>query len=115
MFEGTYSQYKEEKKSIQESQTKIVPRQTTDRPQQETSKISNNELRQLHSHKDELEKEISYLEKELADLSAKMNLPHQSYDDITEFSVMYNKKQVELDTLFEEWSALADKLSGYDL
>ena len=51
------------------------------------------------------------LEKEVTDLSDKMNSSALSYEDMTSAGVLYNKKQQELDELFEQWSEIEEKLN----
>ena len=65
----------------------------------------------LTRQREELESKISDLEKEIADLTNKMNSASLSYEDMQSAGVLYNKKQQELDALFEEWSDIETKLN----
>ena len=58
----------------------------------------------LTRQREELETMIAALEKETAELSEKMNSSALSFEEMTSVGLLYNKKQQELDDLFEQWS-----------
>ena len=68
-------------------------------------------IRKLTLQREDLEKRIAALEKETADLSEKMNSSALSYEEMTSAGLLYNKKQQELDDLFEQWSDIELKLN----
>ena len=66
---------------------------------------------QLPQQPQKLEAKISVLEKEASELSDQINSASLSFEDMTSAGVLYNKKQQELDELFEQWSEIETKLS----
>ena len=112
VYSGTYSQYKEWKK--QHAQTEVKTAEKVKAPAAEESgkkKLSNGVIWQLNRKREELEAKISALEKETAELSEKINSAALSYEEMTSAGVLYNKKQQELDDLFEEWSDIETRLN----
>ena len=65
----------------------------------------------LKIQQEELESRISALEKETADLSDKMNSSALSFEEMTSAGLLYNKKQQEMEELFEQWSEIETKLN----
>ncbi len=112
VYKGTYSQYKESKKQLQDEVSGITAKAKSDKnteiPQK---KLSNGVIWKLTRQREELEAKISVLERETAELSEKMNSASLSYDEMTSAGVLYNKKQQELEDLFEQWSEIEAKLS----
>ena len=68
-------------------------------------------IRKLKIQQEELESRISALEKETADLSDKMNSSALSFEEMTSAGLLYNKKQQEMEELFEQWSEIETKLN----
>ena len=112
VYKGTYSQYKESKKQLQDEVSGITAKAKSDKnteiPQK---KLSNGVIWKLTRQREELEAKISVLERETAELSEKMNSASLSFDEMTSAGVLYNKKQQELEDLFEQWSEIEAKLS----
>ena len=77
----------------------------------EKKKLSNGVIWKLTKQREELESKISLLESEIAELSDKMNSSALSFEEMTSAGVLYNKKQQEMDDLFEQWSEIEAKLS----
>ena len=112
VYTGTYSQYKEYKKQLAAAEVKPAEKiriNKEDEPLQK--KLSNGMIWKLTKQREELEAKISVLENEIADLSEKMNSATLSFEDMTSAGVLYNKKQQELDDLFEQWSDIETKLN----
>lgn len=112
VYKGTYSQYKELKKQ-QNTVTVNEEKKTakTSPAEIEKKKLSNGMIWKLNRQKEELEDQISKLEKETADLSEKINSASLSFEEMTSAGVLYNKKQQELEDLFEQWSEIEIKLN----
>ena len=112
VYKGTYSQYKEYKKQLAAPDVKTVEKQKIlKQDENEKKKLSNGMIWKLTRQREELETKISVLEKETAELSDRMNSSALSYEDITSAGVLYNKKQQELDELFDQWSEIEEKLN----
>lgn len=113
VYSGTYSQYKEYKKQTAAVQVKNADRTAPLKKEEnpEKKKLSNGVIWKLNRQREELESKISVLEKEIADLSEKMNSSVLSFEEMTSAGVLYNKKQQEMDELFEQWSEIETKLS----
>lgn len=112
VYNGTYSQYKEYKKQLSTPDVKADEKQKVSKEDDTgKKKLSNGMIWKLTRQREELEGKISALEKEVTDLSDKMNSSALSYEDMTSAGVLYNKKQQELDELFEQWSEIEEKLN----
>ncbi len=112
VYKGTYSQYKEYKKQLAAPDVKTVEKQKIlKQDENEKKKLSNGMIWKLTRQREELEAKISVLEKETAELSDRMNSSALSYEDMTSAGVLYNKKQQELDELFDQWSEIEEKLN----
>ena len=112
VYQGTYSQYKEYKKQLSAPAIKETEKQkTVQTDENKTKKLSNGMIWKLNRQRDELEAKIALLEKETTELSEKINSATLSFEDMTSAGVLYNKKQQELDELFEQWSEIETKLS----
>ena len=112
VYSGTYSQYKEYKKQLTAPATKSAEKIKTDKNEEpEKKKLSNGMIWKLTKQREELEAKIAVLEKESAELSEKMNSSVLSYEEMTSAGLLYNKKQQELDDLFEQWSDIELKLN----
>ncbi|MBQ6341557.1 MAG: ABC-F family ATP-binding cassette domain-containing protein [Anaerolineaceae bacterium] len=112
VYQGTYSQYKEYKKQLFAPAIKETEKQkTVQTDENKTKKLSNGIIWKLNRQRDELEAKIALLEKETTELSEKINSATLSFEDMTSAGVLYNKKQQELDELFEQWSEIETKLS----
>ncbi|MBQ6517536.1 MAG: ABC-F family ATP-binding cassette domain-containing protein [Anaerolineaceae bacterium] len=112
VYNGTYSQYKEYKKQLAAPELKQTEKPKSAKSEEnEKKKLSNGMIWKLTRQREELESKISDLEKEIADLTNKMNSASLSYEDMQSAGVLYNKKQQELDALFEEWSDIETKLN----
>ena len=112
VYNGTYSQYKEYKKQLSAPDVKAVEKsKVIEAEAPEKKKLSNGMIWKLTRQREELEGKISVLEKEVSELSEKMNSAALSYEDMTSAGVLYNKKQQELDELFEQWSEIEEKLN----
>ena len=112
VYSGTYSQYKEYKKQLTAPAPKSAEKIKTDKNEEpEKKKLSNGMIWKLTKQREELEAKIAALEKESAELSEKMNSSVLSYEEMTSAGLLYNKKQQELDDLFEQWSDIELKLN----
>lgn len=112
VYKGTYSQYKEYKKQLTAPEIKKEEKQKNEKPiESEKKKFSNGVIWKLTRQREELEAKISVLEKETAELSDQINSASLSFEDMTSAGVLYNKKQQELDELFEQWSEIETKLN----
>ncbi len=112
VYSGTYSQYKEYKKQLAAPAVKLTEKNKPAKADEtEKKKLSNGVIRKLTMQREDLEKRIAILEKEAADLSEKMNSSALSYEEMTSTGLLYNKKQQELDDLFEQWSDIELKLN----
>ena len=111
-YSGTYSQYKEYKKQLSAAEVKTAEKtKETGAEHTEKKKLSNGMIWKLEKQREELEEKISILEKEIAEISDKMNSSVLSYEDMTSAGVLYNKKQQEMEELFELWSEIESKLA----
>ena len=104
VYSGTYSQYKEYKKQLAAPVIKPAEKNKPAKDYTEEKKLSNGMIRKLKLQRAELEEKIAVLEKESAELTEKMNSSALSYEEMTSAGLLYNKKQQELDDLFEQWS-----------
>lgn len=113
VYEGTYSQYKEYKKqsALTEVKKQEKPKTVTQTAETEKKKLSNGMIWKLNKQREELEAKIYALESEISDLSDKMNSASLTYEAMNESGLLYNKKQQELDELFEQWSEIETKLN----
>lgn len=112
VYKGTYSQYKEYKKQISAPELKKEEKKKSEKPfESEKKKLSNGMIWKLTRQREELESKISVLEKETAELSDQINSASLSFEEMTSAGVLYNKKQQELDELFEQWSDIETKLN----
>ncbi len=113
VYVGTYSQYKEYKKqsALTEVKKQEKPKTVTQAAETEKKKLSNGMIWKLNKQREELEAKISALESEISDLSDKMNSASLTYEAMNESGLLYNKKQQELDELFEQWSEIETKLN----
>ena len=112
VFKGTYSQYKEYKKQLTAPEVKIAEKIKNEKNNEaEKKKLSNGVIWKLTRQREELEAKISLLEEETAKLSDKINSASLSFEEMTSAGVLYNKKQRELDDLFEQWSEIESKLN----
>lgn len=113
VYKGTYSQYKEYKKQLAAPIVKTAEKgkKTEEELPAEKKKLSNGMIWKLTRQREELESKIAALEEETAALSEKINSATLSFEDMTSAGVLYNKKQQELDDLFEQWSEIETKLN----
>ena len=113
VYAGTYSQYKEYKKqaALTEVKKQEKPKAASRTAEPEKKKLSNGMIWKLNKQREELEEKISALETEISDLSDKMNSASLTYEAMNESGLLYNKKQQELDDLFEQWSEIETKLN----
>ena len=113
VYAGTYSQYKEYKKqtALTEVKKQEKPKAASRTAEPEKKKLSNGMIWKLNKQREELEAKISALETEISDLSDKMNSASLTYEAMNESGLLYNKKQQELDDLFEQWSEIETKLN----
>lgn len=115
VFNGTYSQYKQEMQGdaainpIVQKTVKEEPQAAVSKPEP-VKKLSNNEIRRINIRKEAIEKQMSELEAEQTLLGQKMNDGTIPFETLNSYSMKYNKNQELLDTLFEEWSELEEKL-----
>ncbi len=113
VYAGTYSQYKEYKKQLAAAEIKTDDKAPKTKKAEEPvrKKTPGASVWKLNKMRDELEDQISKLEEEIAGLSEKMNSSSLSYEEMTSAGVLYNKKQQELDDLFEKWSEIETQLN----
>ena len=112
VYKGTYSQYKEYKKQLTAPEVKTAEKIKNEKNNEaEKKKLSNGVIWKLTRQREELEAKISLLEEETAELSDKINSASLSFEEMTSAGVLYNKKQRELDDLFEQWSEIESKLN----
>ena len=115
VYSGTYSQYKEYKKQLTAPVIKSDEKTKQEKEAvPEKKKLSNGMIWKLTRQREELETMIAALEKETAELSEKMNSSALSFEEMTSVGLLYNKKQQEMDVLFEQWSEIERKLSDQD-
>ena len=115
VYSGTYSQYKEYKKQLALPAVKTAEKaRPAKEAEKDRKKLSNGVIWKLTRQREELETQISALEEEIAELSDKMNSSGLSYEEMTSAGLLYNKKQQEMDVLFEQWSEIERKLSDQD-
>jgi ATP-binding cassette subfamily F protein 3 len=112
VYKGTYSQYKEYKKQLAVPEVKTAEKiKNENKNEADKKKLSNGVIWKLTRQREELEAKISLLEEETAELSDKINSASLSFEEMTSAGVLYNKKQRELDDLFEQWSEIESKLN----
>ncbi len=113
VYAGTYSQYKEYKKQLAVAEVKSDDKFGNSKKTEEPvrKKTPGSSVWKLNKMREELETKISLLEKEIAELSEKMASTSLSYEEMTSAGVLYNKKQQDLDELFEEWSDVETQLN----
>lgn len=102
IYQGTYSQYKEYLASqVQSAASKTEKKSGGD--YFENRKLAQ-ERKKLQTNLEKFEKMISVAETELAELSQKLESPSLSLVELNKTSLLYNKKQEELEALYESWS-----------
>jgi ATP-binding cassette, subfamily F, member 3 len=109
MFNGTYSQMKEERRkeeerangaqSTQASENRVKPRRL---PTSESVKIERKKIAQLQ----ELENTIAALEKELANLGAQLESPFVNAKEVIKLGKEYERVQREMDEKLDEWERM---------
>ena len=112
VYSGTYSQYKEYKKQLTAPAVKPAEKTKTEKSvTEDKNKLSKGMIWKLTKQREELEEKIGVLENELSELSEKMNSAALSFEEMTSAGLLYNKKQQELDELFDQWSDIEQKLN----
>ena len=112
VYSGTYSQYKEYKKQLTAPAVKPAEKTKTEKSvTEDKNKLSKGMIWKLTKQREELEEKIGVLENELSQLSEKMNSAALSFEEMTSAGLLYNKKQQELDELFDQWSDIEQKLN----
>jgi ATP-binding cassette subfamily F protein 3 len=109
VFNGTYSQMKEERKrederqngarSLETSENKVKSRRL---PMSESMKIERRKIAQLQ----ELENTIAELEKDLANLGAQLESPFVNTKEVIKLGKEYERVQKEMDIKLNEWEEL---------
>jgi ATP-binding cassette subfamily F protein 3 len=112
MFNGTYSQMKEEREKLdgvrslreapprgQTSENKVKPRR---RETSESEKIERKKIAQLQ----ELENTIATLEKDLANLGAQLESPFVNAKEVVKLGKEYERVQKEMDEKLDEWEKM---------
>ena len=106
MFNGTYSQMKEEREKeaarlsgIQTSEAKVKPRR------QETPESVKSERKRI-AQLQELENSIAALEKELANLGAQLESPFVNAKEVVKLGMEYERLQREMDKKLGEWEKM---------
>ena len=112
VYSGTYSQYKEYKKQLTAPAVKPAEKTKTEKSvTEDKNKLSKGMIWKLTKQREELEEKIGVLENELSQLSEKINSAALSFEEMTSAGLLYNKKQQELDELFDQWSDIEQKLN----
>jgi len=109
VFNGTYSQMKEERRKEEErangvrgtqtSENRVKPRRL---PTSESVKIERKKIAQLQ----ELENTIAALEKELANLGAQLESPFVNAKEVMKLGKEYERVQKEMDVKLDEWERM---------
>jgi ATP-binding cassette, subfamily F, member 3 len=105
MFNGTYSQMKEEREKLegvrspQTSENKVKPRR---REMPESEKMERKKIAQLQ----ELENTIAALEKDLANLGAQLESPFVNAKEVIKLGKEYERVQKEMDEKLDEWEKM---------
>ncbi len=112
VFEGTYSQRREERQRLSERQTSpsaalqdVAGRTSTSSTRQavEAVKVERQRMARLQ----ELENEIAVLERELAALGARLENPPSDPARVAQLGREYARVQQARDALLTEWETLA--------
>jgi ATP-binding cassette, subfamily F, member 3 len=109
VFNGTYSEMKEERKreaerqngarSLETSENKVKSRRL---PMSESMKIERRKIAQLQ----ELENTIAELESQLANLGAQLESPFVNAKEVIKLGKEYERVQKEMDVKLKEWEEL---------
>ena len=109
VFNGTYSQMKEERKreaerqngarNLETSENKVKSRRL---PMSESMKIERRKIAQLQ----ELENTIAELESQLANLGAQLESPFVNAKEVIKLGKEYERVQKEMDVKLKEWEEL---------
>jgi ATP-binding cassette, subfamily F, member 3 len=109
VFNGTYSQMKEERRkeeerangvrSLKTSENKVKSRRL---PMSEAMKIERRKIAQLQ----ELENSIAALEKDLANLGSQLESPFVNAKEVIKLGKEYERVQKEMDVKLKEWEEL---------
>ncbi len=116
-YQGNYDDYVEKKCKLaqgeEEEQTQGRTR-TEIYKEQRKQRMAQNELRQLKARVQDLEKQIAAKEQQVADIEARMGDPsvYQNPQSAAQINQDYAQAQRELEGLYDDWSALSEKLEG---
>jgi ATP-binding cassette subfamily F protein 3 len=108
MFNGTYSQMKEERRKEEERANGVISFQTSEKvksrrlPMSESVKIERKKIAQLQ----ELENTIAALEKDLANLGAQLESPFVNAKEVIKLGKEYERVQKEMDMKLDEWERM---------
>jgi len=105
VFEGTYTQYKENQNQEAEKTSKIHLTSETSKRERKQTRPSREESRRL-KHLKEVEERIVFLERELASLSLMLEKPPTDFAKVQKLGMDYASRQRELDALMMEWENL---------
>jgi ATP-binding cassette, subfamily F, member 3 len=108
MFNGTYSQMKEESRKEEERKNGVRRLQTSEKVKSrrqetpESAKIERKKMAQLQ----ELENTIATLEKDLANLGAQLESPFVNAKEVVKLGKEYERVQKEMDEKLDEWEKM---------
>jgi ATP-binding cassette subfamily F protein 3 len=115
VFKGSYTEYRLEKATRDQMNTEnkppeTKPVQTKRKASAEKQLLSRNQEQQLHKQMSHLESEIEAHEIELGHISARLENPPDDPIKVQQIGQSYNQIRSKIDTLTQEWEALAAKL-----
>jgi ATP-binding cassette subfamily F protein 3 len=108
MFNGTYSQMKEERRKEEERKNGVRSLQTSEKVKSrrqetpESAKLERKKIAQLQ----ELENTIAALEKDLANLGAQLESPFVNANEVRKLGIEYQRVQKEMDDRLADWEKL---------
>jgi ATP-binding cassette subfamily F protein 3 len=108
MFNGTYSQMKEERRKEEERKNGVRSLQTSEKVKSrrqetpESVKLERKKIAQLQ----ELENTIAALEKDLANLGAQLESPFVNANEVRKLGIEYQRVQKEMDDRLADWEKL---------
>jgi ATP-binding cassette, subfamily F, member 3 len=106
IFEGTYSQRREERERLAALQTAETAEMIPSRPVRRSADPAAKEERRRIARLQELENKIAALEVQMADLGRKLENPPKDTALVRKWGNQYNALQAEMDTWLAEWEDL---------
>jgi ATP-binding cassette subfamily F protein 3 len=108
MFNGTYSQMKEERRKEEERKNGVRSLQTSEKVKSrrqetpESTKLERKKIAQLQ----ELENTIAELESQLANLGTQLESPFVNAKEVRKLGIEYQRVQKEMDDRLADWEKL---------